>query len=49
MIRPGGDSVARYANAVRLKPDIRSILVPVGTGVEISVFSPHEPAGDKAI
>ncbi len=38
MIRPGGDDIARYARAVRAMPDIDSILVPVGSGLEISRF-----------
>ena len=38
MIRPGGEEVARYARAVRAKPGMSSILVPVGSGLEISRF-----------
>jgi predicted O-methyltransferase YrrM len=40
MLRPGGEDVARYGRAVRAKPDITSILLPVGSGIEISRFSP---------
>jgi predicted O-methyltransferase YrrM len=36
MIRPGGEDVQRYAAAIRAKPRIDSILVPVGSGLEIS-------------
>jgi predicted O-methyltransferase YrrM len=38
MIRPGGDDVAKYAAAVRAKPGIDSVLLPVGSGLEISRF-----------
>jgi predicted O-methyltransferase YrrM len=41
MIRPGGENVARYAKAVRAKPKVESILVPVGAGLEISRFNPN--------
>ena len=36
MIYPGGDSVERYGKAVRAKPGIESVLLPVGTGLEVS-------------
>jgi predicted O-methyltransferase YrrM len=38
MIRPGGPDIARYAQAVRAKPKMSSILLPVGSGVEVSVY-----------
>ena len=38
MIRPGGDEVKRYGEAVRAKPKIDSILLPVGSGLEVSRF-----------
>jgi len=38
ILRPGGDDVKRYVQAVRAKPDIRSLLAPVGTGLEISRY-----------
>lgn len=38
MIYPGGADVARYAKAVRAKPKMTSILLPVGSGLEISRF-----------
>ena len=38
MIRPGGEGVARYGQAVRAKPKIASVLLPVGSGLEISRF-----------
>ena len=36
MIRPGDEGIQRYKEAVRAKPGIRSVLVPVGQGLEIS-------------
>jgi predicted O-methyltransferase YrrM len=40
MIEPASaaEDVARYQKAIRAKPKIRSILVPVGSGLEISRF-----------
>lgn len=38
MIYPGGENIARYARAVRSKPHMTSILVPVGSGLEISRY-----------
>ena len=38
MIRPAGDEVKAYAKAIRAKPKIDSVLVPVGSGLEISRF-----------
>jgi predicted O-methyltransferase YrrM len=38
MIRPGGDDVLRYAAAVRAKPGMESLRLPVGSGLEISRF-----------
>jgi predicted O-methyltransferase YrrM len=38
MIFPASEDVLRYAKAVRAKPKMTSILVPVGSGVEISRF-----------
>lgn len=40
MIRPGGEDIRRYREAVRAKPGIRSLLLPVGTGIEISRYEP---------
>jgi predicted O-methyltransferase YrrM len=40
MLRPGGDAVNRYAKAVRAKPGLSSVLLPVGTGIEVSRFEP---------
>jgi predicted O-methyltransferase YrrM len=40
MIRPGGEDVQRYGDAIRAKPGIASILLPVGSGIEISRFQP---------
>ncbi|QLH40658.1 MAG: class I SAM-dependent methyltransferase [Defluviicoccus sp.] len=36
MIFPGGEDVARYGQAVRAKPGMTSILLPVGSGIEVS-------------
>ena len=38
IIYPGGEDVRRYSKAVRAKPGMTSILVPVGAGLEISRF-----------
>jgi predicted O-methyltransferase YrrM len=38
MIFPGGENLVRYAKAVRTKPNMTSVLVPVGSGLEISRF-----------
>ncbi len=38
MLRPGGEGVQRYHKAVRAKPGISSVLLPVGTGLEVSRF-----------
>jgi predicted O-methyltransferase YrrM len=40
MIRPGGEEVERYGRAVRAKPGMTSVLLPVGAGIEISRFEP---------
>ncbi|EJL28894.1 O-methyltransferase [Novosphingobium sp. AP12] len=40
MIRPGGDGVRAYGEAVRTKPGITSVLLPVGTGIEVSRYDP---------
>ena len=40
MLRPGGDAVRRYAEAVRAKPGMTSVLLPVGSGIEVSRFNP---------
>ncbi|WP_375203907.1 O-methyltransferase [Hyphococcus sp.] len=39
MIYPGGENTERYGKAVRAKPGINSVLLPVGTGLEISRLS----------
>jgi predicted O-methyltransferase YrrM len=38
MIYPGGDEVARYGRAVRAKPKMTSVLLPVGSGIEVSRY-----------
>ena len=40
MLRPANDEVKQYARAVRALPGITSILLPVGSGIEISRFTP---------
>jgi predicted O-methyltransferase YrrM len=40
MIFPGGEEVQRYGRAVRAKPGMRSVLLPVGTGIEVSRYEP---------
>ncbi len=36
MIRPGTEDVKRYGQAIRALPSISSVLLPVGTGIEVS-------------
>ena len=38
MLYPGGAEVAAYGRAVRTKPGMRSVLLPVGQGLEVSRF-----------
>jgi len=38
MMHPGGDDVKRYGEAVRAKAGISSVLLPVGSGLEVSRF-----------
>ena len=40
IIYPGGEDVRLYSRAVRAKPGMTSILVPVGAGLEISRYEP---------
>ena len=40
MLRPGGEEVQRYGRAVRAKPYMTSILLPVGSGLEVSRYQP---------
>jgi len=40
MLHPGGEEVKRYGRAVRAKPGMTSVLLPVGSGLEISRFEP---------
>jgi len=40
MLRPGNEDVKRYGRAVRGEPGMTSVLLPVGTGLEISRFEP---------
>lgn len=45
MLRPGGEAVKRYGEAVRAKPGMRSVLLPVGSGIEVSRFEPASARG----
>ncbi|OZI71320.1 O-methyltransferase [Bordetella genomosp. 12] len=38
MLRPDTEGVKAYAKAVRAKPGMRSVLLPVGTGIEVSRY-----------
>jgi len=38
MIFPGGEEARRYRTALHARPGITSVLLPVGTGIEISRF-----------
>jgi predicted O-methyltransferase YrrM len=40
MLRPGSEDVKTYGRAVRAKTGITSVLLPVGSGIEISRFEP---------
>lgn len=40
MLRPGDENVKMYGRAVRAKPGMTSILLPVGAGLEVSRFEP---------
>lgn len=40
MLRPASDGVKLYAKAVRAKPGISSVMLPVGMGIEVSRFEP---------
>ena len=41
MLRPASEEVKRYGRAVRARPGITSVLLPVGSGIEISRFEPN--------
>ncbi len=38
MLRPGDENVRQYGAAIRAKPGITSVLLPVGGGIEVSRF-----------
>lgn len=40
MLRPGSEDVKRYGRAIRAKPGMTSVLLPVGTGLEVSRYEP---------
>lgn len=42
MIRPGTEDVKRYGRAIRALPGMSSVLLPVGTGIEVSRFEGTE-------
>ena len=44
MLFPGGEEVKRYGRAVRAKPGMTSVLLPVGSGIEVSRFEPNGSA-----
>ena len=41
MLWPANEEVKQYGKAVRALPGITSVLLPVGSGIEISRFAPH--------
>lgn len=41
MLFPGGEVMQRYADAVRAKPGMTSVLLPVGSGIEVSRYQPR--------
>jgi predicted O-methyltransferase YrrM len=41
MLRPANEEVKQYAKAVRALPGMTSVLLPVGSGIEISRFEPN--------
>ncbi|WP_047453022.1 O-methyltransferase [Rhizobium rhizogenes] len=40
MIRPGNEDVQAYGRAIRAKAGITSVLLPVGSGIEVSRYAP---------
>ncbi len=40
MLRPGDENVRQYGASVRAKPGVTSVLLPVGSGLEVSRFDP---------
>lgn len=40
MLHPGGEAVQRYGKAVRAKRGMTSVLLPVGSGLEVSRYEP---------
>lgn len=41
IIRPETDSVRKYQRAIRARPGMSSVLLPVGSGVEVSRYQPE--------
>jgi predicted O-methyltransferase YrrM len=42
MIRPGSDGIRAYAKRIRAMPNMMSVLLPIGTGMEISRNLPED-------
>jgi predicted O-methyltransferase YrrM len=42
MLMPRNEDVKRYGRAVRAKPGISSVMLPVGSGIEVSRFEPEQ-------
>lgn len=40
MLRPGDDNVKLYGESIRRKPHMTSVLLPVGSGIEVSRYEP---------
>lgn len=41
MIQPASEGARRYGHAVRAKPHMSSVLLPVGSGIEVSRYEPR--------
>jgi predicted O-methyltransferase YrrM len=40
MLQPGGENVRNYGRTIRAKPGMTSVLLPVGSGIEVSRYEP---------
>lgn len=49
MIRPGSEDIRRYGRRVRSLPGMRSLLLPVGTGIEVSRFEPEDAYAARTV
>ena len=45
MIRPGNEDVRAYGRAIRAKAGMSSVLLPVGSGIEVSRYASSSPHG----